>query len=153
NVGAYLSGMAVGIPAVNCAFVLPGVYRIRNLDIDTIVLFTNTAGVDTYRGAGRPEATYLIERMVDHLARELDLDPAEVRRRNFVAADEFPYALPSGFTYDSGDYERNLDKALSLVDYPEQRRRQARLRHEGRYLGIGIATYTEFTGMGPGRAL
>jgi carbon-monoxide dehydrogenase large subunit len=153
NVGAYLSGMAVGIPAVNCAFVLPGVYRIRNLDIETVVAFTNTSRVDTYRGAGRPEATYLIERMVDHLARELDLDPAEVRRRNFIPVEDFPYQPPVGLPYDSGNYEPNLDKALSLVDYPEQRRRQAEMRREGRYLGIGIATYTEFTGIGPGRVL
>jgi aerobic carbon-monoxide dehydrogenase large subunit len=154
NLGAYLSGMAAGIPAVNCGFMVPGVYRIRNLDVEVVGVLTHTARVDTYRGAGRPEATYLIERMVDHLAREIGMDPAQVRRRNLIPPSAFPYRLPTrGIGYDSGDYPANLDHALDVAGYADLRRRQVELREEGRYLGIGLCTYTEFTGIGPGRAL
>jgi carbon-monoxide dehydrogenase large subunit len=154
NLGAYLSGMGPGVPAINCGFMLTGVYRIRNLEVLVHGVYTHTSRVDTYRGAGRPEATYLIERAVDLVARELGIDPAEVRRRNFIPSDAFPYALPvPGFTYDSGDYAPNLQKALDLAGYDELRQRQAALRRQGRYLGIGICTYTEFTGIGPGAAL
>jgi aerobic carbon-monoxide dehydrogenase large subunit len=150
NLGAYLSGMAVGIPTANCATMVTGVYRIPNVHVDTIGVLTNTSRVDTYRGAGRPEATYLIERMVDQLARELDIDPAEIRRRNFIPADAFPYQSPL-FVIDSGNYEHNLDTALGIIGYDGLRREQAALRLQGRYRGIGLATYTEFTGLGSGR--
>jgi carbon-monoxide dehydrogenase large subunit len=152
NLGAYLSGMAAGIPTVNCAFMVTGVYRIPNVQVDTLGVLTNTSRVDTYRGAGRPEATYLIERMVDQLARELGVDPAEIRRRNFIPPDAFPYRVPTGFVLDSGDYEHNLDTALGIVGYDKLRREQDELRHRGHYRGIGLATYTEFTGLGSGRA-
>jgi carbon-monoxide dehydrogenase large subunit len=152
NLGAYLSGMAAGIPTVNCAFMVTGVYRIPNIHVDTMGVLTNTSRVDTYRGAGRPEATYLIERMVDQLGRKLDIDPAEIRRRNFIPPDAFPYQVPTGFVLDSGDYEHNLDVALGIVGYDKLRREQAELRQRGRYRGIGLATYTEFTGLGSGRA-
>jgi aerobic carbon-monoxide dehydrogenase large subunit len=153
NLGAYLSGMAAGIPTANCAFMVTGVYRIPNVQVDTLGVLTNTSRVDTYRGAGRPEATYLIERMVDQLARELRIDPAEVRRRNFIPPDAFPYPMPTGaFVIDSGNYQHNLDTALGIVGYDQLRREQAELRGRGRYLGIGLATYTEFTGLGPGWA-
>jgi aerobic carbon-monoxide dehydrogenase large subunit len=151
NLGAYLSGMAAGIPTANCAFMLTGCYRIPNIDVDTLGVLTNTSRVDTYRGAGRPEATYLIERMVDQLARKLGLDPAEIRRRNFIPKNAFPYQTPGLFVYDSGDYERNLDTALDLAGYEKLRQEQADLRRHGRCRGIGLATYTEFTGLGPGR--
>jgi carbon-monoxide dehydrogenase large subunit len=151
NLGAYLSGMAAGIPTVNCAYMVTGVYRIPNVHVDTLGVLTNTSLVDTYRGAGRPEATYLIERMVDQLARELGIDPAEIRRRNFVPPDAFPYQVPTGFVLDSGNYEHNLDTALGIVGYDKLRREQAELRQRGRYRGIGLATYTEFTGLGSGR--
>jgi aerobic carbon-monoxide dehydrogenase large subunit len=151
NLGAYLSDMAAGIPTANCALMVTGPYRIANTQIDTIGVLTNTSRVDTYRGAGRPEATYLIERMADQLARELSIDPADIRRRNFIRPDEFPYQSPL-FVYDSGDYEHNLDKALGIVGYEKLRREQADLRLQGRYRGIGLATYTEFTGLGSGRA-
>ncbi len=154
NLGAYLSDMAAGIPTANCSFMVTGVYRIPNVHVDTLGVLTNTSRVDTYRGAGRPEATYLIERMVDQLARELGIDPAEVRRRNFIPADAFPYQQPTGvFVYDSGDYEHNLDTALRIVGYDELRREQAELRRRGRCRGIGLATYTEFTGIGSGATL
>jgi aerobic carbon-monoxide dehydrogenase large subunit len=153
NLGAYVSGMAAGIPTANCAFMVTGVYRIPNVHVDTFGVLTNTSRVDTYRGAGRPEATYLIERMVDQLARELRIDPAEIRRRNFIPPDAFPYPVPTGaFVFDSGNYQHNLDTALGIVGYDKLRREQAELRGRGRYRGIGLATYTEFTGLGPGRA-
>jgi aerobic carbon-monoxide dehydrogenase large subunit len=151
NLGAYLSGMAAGIPTANCSLMLTGCYRIPNIHIDTLGVVTNTSRVDTYRGAGRPEATYLIERMVDQLARELGIDPAEIRRRNFIPSEAFPYQSPV-FVFDSGNYEHNLDTALGIVDYDALRREQAELRGQGRYRGIGLAAYTEFTGLGSGRA-
>jgi aerobic carbon-monoxide dehydrogenase large subunit len=150
NLGAYLSDMAAGIPTANCATMVTGVYRIPNVHVDTLGVLTNTSRVDTYRGAGRPEATYLIERMVDQLARELSIDPAELRRRNFIPPDAFPYQSPL-FVYDSGNYQHNLDKALDIIGYEDLRREQAELRLHGRYKGIGLATYTEFTGLGSGR--
>ena len=154
NLGAYVSGMGPGIPAVNCGMILTGVYRIPNLHVDTHLMLTNTSRVDTYRGAGRPEATYLIETMVDRVARRLGLDPVEVRRRNFIPPSAFPYTIAShAFCYDSGDYPKNLDKALEIVGYASQRAEQERLRKRGRYLGIGLATYTEFTGIGNGNLL
>jgi aerobic carbon-monoxide dehydrogenase large subunit len=153
NLGAYVSGMAAGIPTANCAFMVTGVYRIPNVHVDTLGVLTNISRVDTYRGAGRPEATYLIERMVDQLARKLRIDPAEIRRRNFIPPDAFPYPMPTGaFVVDSGNYQPNLDTALDMVGYDRLRREQAELRGRGRYRGIGLATYTEFTGLGPGRA-
>ncbi len=114
NLGAYLSSMAAGIPTANCAFMLTGCYQIPSTHVDTFGVLTNTSRVDTYRGAGRPEATYLIERMVDQLARELGIDPAEIRRRNFIPRNAFPYQSPGLFVFDSGDYERNLDTALDI---------------------------------------
>jgi aerobic carbon-monoxide dehydrogenase large subunit len=150
NLGAYLSDMAAGIPTANCATMVTGVYRIPNVHVDTLGVLTNTSRVDTYRGAGRPEATYLIERMVDQLARELSIDPAEIRRRNFIPPEAFPYQSPL-FVYDSGNYLHNLEKALDIIGYEDLRREQAELRLQGRYKGIGLATYTEFTGLGSGR--
>jgi carbon-monoxide dehydrogenase large subunit len=153
NMGAYVSGMAAGVPTANCAFMVTGVYRIPNVEVETLGVVTNTSRVDTYRGAGRPEATYLIERMVDQLAGELRIDPAEIRRRNFIPPDAFPYPMPTGaFVIDSGNYQHNLDTALDMVGYDKLRREQAELRRRGRWRGIGLATYTEFTGLGPGRA-
>jgi aerobic carbon-monoxide dehydrogenase large subunit len=150
NIGAYVSGMAPGIPTTNCTSMVTGVYRIPNVHVDTLGVLTNTSRVDTYRGAGRPEATYLIERMVDQLARELRIDPAEIRRRNFIPPDAFPYSVPAGvFEFDSGNYQHNLDTALAMVDYDQLRREQAELRSRGHWRGIGLATYTEFTGLGP----
>jgi aerobic carbon-monoxide dehydrogenase large subunit len=107
--------------------------------------------VDAYRGAGRPEATYVVERAVDLVARELDLDPLEVRRRNFIPADAFPYdpGILNGLSYDSGDYEKALDRALEIFDYDAFRREQAEARGEGRYLGVGFSTYVELCGVAP----
>jgi aerobic carbon-monoxide dehydrogenase large subunit len=109
--------------------------------------------VDAYRGAGRPEATYLVERAVDLTARELGIDPAEIRRRNFVPADAFPHTTATGVTYDSGNYQPTLDKALEIAGYQQLRQEQARLRQEGKYLGIGVTTYVEICGMAPSQVL
>jgi carbon-monoxide dehydrogenase large subunit len=153
NLGAWPAAMGPGVPAINCAAQVSGAYRIPAVGCEVVGVYTNTASVGPYRGAGHPEATYLIERMVDLLAGRLDLDPAEVRRKNFVPKDAFPYKLPTGLTYDSGDYHANLDKALERIGYADLRRRQAELRAQGRYLGIGMATYVEFSGAAPSMAM
>ncbi|MCI0548825.1 MAG: molybdopterin-dependent oxidoreductase, partial [Candidatus Rokubacteria bacterium] len=114
-------------------------------------MFTNRMATAPYRGAGRPEATYLLERTMDEIARACDLDPAEVRRRNLIQPEEFPYKAPSGLIYDSGQYEAALDRALALVDYKRFRDAQRRAREEGRYLGIGFSTFVETAGVGPSK--
>ncbi len=108
---------------------------------------------DAYRGAGRPEATYLIERTLDLIARKLNLDPVEVRRRNFIKADQFPHTTAMGLTYDSGKYEATMDQALKTADYAGLRKQQADARKAGRLLGIGLSTYVEVCGMGPSAAM
>src|SRR5208283_1284827 len=120
---------------------------------ECIGVFTNTMATDAYRGAGRPEATYLIERTLDLIARKLDLDPIEVRRRNFVQPDAFPHTTAMGLTYDSGRYESTMDKALKTADYPGLRKQQDAARKAGRLLGIGVSTYVEVCGMGPSAAM
>ncbi|HEX2521265.1 MAG TPA: molybdopterin cofactor-binding domain-containing protein, partial [Terriglobia bacterium] len=117
--------------------------------IETIGVFTNKMATDAYRGAGRPEATYLIERVMDLVAAELKLDPVEVRLRNFVPANSFPYSTPTGLTYDSANYEVCFQKALDIVNYKQLREEQGKLRAQGKYLGIGISTYVEICAMGP----
>jgi aerobic carbon-monoxide dehydrogenase large subunit len=123
-----------------------GVYRIPRVDFHSSCVATNTTPINAYRGAGRPEATALIERAIDLLAAEIGLDPAEARRRNMIRKDEFPYVTASGAMYDSGDYERALDEALRLADYEGLRREQAERRERGgKLLGIGLSCYVEVT--------
>jgi carbon-monoxide dehydrogenase large subunit len=126
-----------------------GVYRFANVDLEIRGVYTNTMATGPYRGAGRPEAAYYVERIVDVLAGELGLDPVALRRKNFIPPDAFPYQTAAWHRYDSGDYEKPLAKALALADYDGLRAEQARLRKEGRYLGIGIATFTEVCAVGP----
>lgn len=126
-----------------------GPYRFRNVDYQATVLYTNKTPTVAYRGTGRPEATYMLERMMDFIAYDLGLDPAEVRRKNFVRADEFPYRAPTGRVYDNGDYEGALDRALQAVDYEGLRRWQAEQQAQGKLVGIGISSYIESTGGGP----
>jgi aerobic carbon-monoxide dehydrogenase large subunit len=153
NMGAYLSTFAPGIPTILFGLMLAGNYRIPNIACEVTGVHTNTTLVDAYRGAGRPEATYLVERAVDLTARELGMDPAEIRRRNFVPANAFPHTTATGVTYDSGNYQPTLDKALEIAGYQQLRQEQERLRQEGKYLGIGVVTYVEICGMAPSQVL
>ncbi|MGH2535573.1 MAG: xanthine dehydrogenase family protein molybdopterin-binding subunit [Thermomicrobiales bacterium] len=126
-----------------------GPYDIPNLDYRVTGVYTNTMANGAYRGAGRPEAAYYLERLVDLIADEGGLDPADVRRVNFITPDKFPYTTLSGEHYDSGEYEKTLDKALDAAGYARLRQEQASARQEGRYLGVGIASYVEICGFGP----
>ncbi len=134
--------LAFGFP-VSC-----GAYDIP-VHLSSDIVFTNKAPTDAYRGAGRPEATYVAERAMDLVARELGLDPAEVRRTNFIQPDQFPYKSSAGALYDTGNYEPAMDKALQLIGYKELRAEQARKRAEGKLMGIGISSYIEICGFGP----
>jgi carbon-monoxide dehydrogenase large subunit len=150
NLGAYLSTAGAVVPSAPFGEMLSGCYRMRAVEAEVLGAYTNTAPTGPYRGAGRPEAAYLVERMVDLLARKLGMDPSEIRRRNFVPRDAFPYAAITGRTYDSGDYAGTMDKALAFVGYARLREEQARAREEGRLVGIGLSTYVEMCGVGPG---
>ena len=110
---------------------------------------TNTAPVDAYRGAGRPEATYLLERMVEVAAQEMNLDPAELRRRNFIQPEDFPYQTPVALEYDIGDYEASLDKALDMADYASFPERKAASKAAGKLRGVGFSCYIEACGLAP----
>jgi carbon-monoxide dehydrogenase large subunit len=132
---------------VLCGQMLPGCYDIQAARIEVVAAFTHTMGTAPYRGAGRPEAAYFIERMVSLLASRLGLDPAEVRRKNYVPADRFPYTTVTGHVYDSGSYAATLDHALRAADYARLRAEQAAARKEGRWLGVGLASYVEICGM------
>ena len=126
-----------------------GPYEVPNLDYVVEGVYTNTGANGAYRGAGRPEATFYLERLMDLIADEGGLDPAEVRRVNFIQPDKFPYTTLSGERYDTGEYEKPLDRALELAGYQRLREEQAGLRKQGRYIGIGLASYVEICGFGP----
>lgn len=146
DAGAWPKGLDLG----NSTFIMSsGCYDIPALQYDVLSVYTNTGANGAYRGAGRPEAAFYIERIVDLLADESGLDPVDIRRHNFIQPEQFPFDTLSGLQYDSGDYDKALDKALEVVDYAELRAEQARLREEGRYIGIGLATYVEICGFGP----
>jgi carbon-monoxide dehydrogenase large subunit len=149
NMGGYLSTFAPSIPTYLYGTLLAGVYTTPAIYVETKAVFTHTVPVDAYRGAGRPEATFLLERIVDVAADELGIDPAELRRRNFIPKDAFPYQTPVALQYDSGDYATTLDLALKAADYQgfEARRREAAGR--GKLRGIGLATYIEACGIAP----
>jgi aerobic carbon-monoxide dehydrogenase large subunit len=152
NLGGILSTIAPGIPTTLYGRMLSGAYRIPNIHCQVLGVYTNTGMVDAYRGAGRPEATYVVERAADLVARELELDPVEVRRKNFIPPDAFPYdpvGILRGLKYDTGDYEKALDRALEIVDYEGFRREQEEARGQGRYRGIGFSTYVEICGVAP----
>src|SRR5256886_14019077 len=126
-----------------------GAYDIPNIYLSGDIVFTNKVPTDAYRGAGRPEATYIAERAMDLVARELGKDPAEVRRLNFIQPDQFPYKSPAGGVYDSGNYEAALDKAMQIANYKNLRAEQAQKRAEGKLMGIGLSSYIEACGIGP----
>jgi carbon-monoxide dehydrogenase large subunit len=150
--GAYLQLVTPGVPLLG-AWLYGGCYGVEAYDFTCTGVFTTTTPTDAYRGAGRPEATYAIERAVDALARKLGKDPVELRRLNFIR--EFPATIASGLTIDSGDYDASLDKALELLDYESLRREQAerRERKDANQLGIGLSTYVEMCGLAPSRIL
>jgi aerobic carbon-monoxide dehydrogenase large subunit len=150
--GAYLQLVTPGIPLLG-AWLYGGAYDVKAYDFTCTGVFTNTTPTDAYRGAGRPEATYAIERAVDALARKLEMDPVELRRKNFVT--EFPATIASGLTVDSTDHHASLDKALEILDYDALRREQAERRERGdtKLLGIGFSTYVEMCGLAPSRIL
>jgi carbon-monoxide dehydrogenase large subunit len=152
NMGAYLSTAAPGVPTWLFALIVPGCYTIQDYKCDVWGAFTNTTPTDAYRGAGRPEAAYLIERITDLLAGELGMDPVDVRRKNFIPADAFPYTSGGTLAYDSGNYQGTLDKALEMADYSGFRQRQQQLRQQGRYQGVGLSTYVEVCGLAPSPA-
>jgi carbon-monoxide dehydrogenase large subunit len=151
DLGAFHQLLTPAIPTLS-VLMAPGLYRTKNMSADIVGVFTNCTPTDAYRGAGRPEATHAIERMVDILATELKMDPAEVRIKNFVQNEEFPFPTASGLIYDSGDYAAPLKKALELVDYRNLRKQQSTLRDQGKLMGIGISTYGEICAIGPSPA-
>ena len=152
DLGAYYQLLTPLIPTLT-GLMMTGCYKIPAARMEITGVFTNKMSTDAYRGAGRPEATYLIERVLDLVAAELKKDPIEVRRKNFPQPEDFPYATPTGLIYDSGDYQKALDLAVKVADYKKLRQEQAKLRKEGRYTGIGISTYVEICGMGPSSAM
>jgi carbon-monoxide dehydrogenase large subunit len=151
DLGAYHQLLTPAIPTLS-VLMMPGLYKFRNVTADIIGAFTNCVPTDAYRGAGRPEATHGIERMMDLLATELKIDPAELRLKNFIGNDDFPYATATGLSYDSGNYAAPLKKALDAVDYHNLRETQRKARAEGRLVGIGMATYGEICAFGPSPA-
>jgi carbon-monoxide dehydrogenase large subunit len=153
DMGSYYQLLTPAIPTLT-GLMLSGCYRIPAIQMNVTATFTNKMSTDAYRGAGRPEATYVIERAVDLVAAELGLDPVEVRRRNFPAPfDNNSFKTATGLFYDSGNYQAALDKALKMADYEKLREDQRKARSEGRLIGIGISTYVEICAMGPSPAL
>jgi len=147
DLGAYLLP-STPIPPITTAMLLAGTYAIPNAQVEVIGVATNKVPTGPYRGAGRPEAGYLVERMVDLAARELALDPVELRRRNVIPPDRFPYTTPLGFKYDSGNYRAALDRACAMIGYDSARREQRDARAAGRLRGVGVALYVERAGSG-----
>ncbi|MGY0194946.1 xanthine dehydrogenase family protein molybdopterin-binding subunit [Leptothrix sp. BB-4] len=147
NLGAYLSTFASCIPTILHATLLAGQYKTPKIYAEINAVFTNTAPVDAYRGAGRPEATYLLERIVETAAKETGIDPAELRRRNFITT--FPYPTPVGLTYDTGDYEATLGRAIELADVAGFAARKAESAAKGLKRGLGYSCYIEACGIAP----
>lgn len=149
GMGAYLSTAAPGIPTIAHGLMYSGVYTIPNIRCESIGVFTTTTPVEAYRGAGRPEATFLIERLMNKLADKLDMDPVALRRKNLIPPFANGHVVAIGLNYDSGNYEAALDKALGIAGYEQLRLEQAEARKQGRYIGIGVTTYAELCGFGP----
>jgi carbon-monoxide dehydrogenase large subunit len=149
NMGGYLSTFAPAIPTYLYATLLAGTYTTPAIYCEVKAVFTNTVPVDAYRGAGRPEATYVVERIVETAAHEMKLDPAELRRRNFVPKNAYPYQTPVALQYDSGDYFTTLEMALKAADYAGFEKRRQDSAKQGKLRGIGIAAYIEACGIAP----
>ncbi|MGY1781472.1 xanthine dehydrogenase family protein molybdopterin-binding subunit [Geodermatophilus sp. SYSU D01036] len=154
DMGAYLRLITPGVPALG-AFMFPGIYKFPAYRFECDGVFTNKVPTDAYRGAGRPEATFAVERIMDELAVELGMDPLELRRRNWIDAAEFPFTTVAGLEYDSGDYDSATQQALELLGYDELREEQRRRRESNDpvQLGIGFSTFTEMCGLAPSRVL
>jgi carbon-monoxide dehydrogenase large subunit len=154
DMGAYLRLVSPGVPILG-AFMYPGIYKFPAYRFDCQGVFTNKTPTDAYRGAGRPEATFAVERIMDELALELGMDPLELRRKNWIKAEEFPFTTVAGLEYDSGDYDTATQQALQLIGYDELREEQRRRRESNDpvQLGIGFSTFTEMCGLAPSRVL
>jgi carbon-monoxide dehydrogenase large subunit len=152
DLGAYHQLLTPAIPTLT-GLMLSGAYKIPAIQMNVTGVFTNKMSTDAYRGAGRPEATYVVERVMDIVARELNLDPVEVRRKNFPKASEFPFHTATGLDYDSGNYDGALDKALDLSGYQKLREEQKKARDNGKLIGIGVSSYVEICALGPSQAM
>ena len=152
DIGAYNMLLTAAIPTLTMMMANAN-YDIPAIRTTLTEVFTNKTPTDAYRGAGRPEATYFVERAMDMLARELKMDPAEVRRKNFIAKDKFPYATQMGAVYDSGDYDKALNRALEAADWKRLTAERDAARKEGRLVGLGLAMYVEVCGLGPSSSL
>ncbi|HXH25077.1 MAG TPA: xanthine dehydrogenase family protein molybdopterin-binding subunit [Vicinamibacterales bacterium] len=152
DIGAYNMLLTAAIPTLTM-LMANATYDIPAIRATLTEVFTNKTPTDAYRGAGRPEATYFVERAFDMLARELDMDPAELRRRNFIPKDRFPYRTQMGAVYDSGDYQKALDAALAAANWEQLKQERDAARQEGRLVGLGLAMYIEVCGIGPSASL
>lgn len=152
DLGAYHQLLTPAIPTLT-GLMLSGAYRIPAIQMNVTGVFTNKMATDAYRGAGRPEATYVVERAMDLVAAELKMDPVDVRRKNFPKASEFPFHTATGLDYDSGDYDAALDKALDLSGYAKLRAEQKQARAQGKLIGIGMSSYVEICALGPSQAM
>ena len=149
NLGAYVGPVGANIPTQNFTRCLPGMYDIKYMDVSAKCAFTNTIPTAPYRGAGRPEASYILERVVDEAARITGIDPAKLRRRNLIKKSAMPYKTAVGTTYDSGDFEPILDKALALADYDGFKKRRRESQKRGKFRGFGICCLLEHSGGAP----
>ena len=149
NVGAYLSNFSTATPTFLHGTLMAGNYKVPNVYVNVKAVFTNTAPVDAYRGAGRPEATYSLERVIDKAARELGIDPVAIRRMNFIQPDQFPYTTPVGLQYDVGNYDATMDKLLEISDAAGFEARRAEAASRGMLRGLGINSYIEACGIAP----
>ena len=151
NFGAYMSLFSSSVPTYLYATLLSGQYDIPNIYCEVIGVYTNTTPVDAYRGAGRPEASFLIERLMETAARKLKVDPAELRRKNFIT--QFPHQTPVIMAYDAGDFDASLDAAMKAIDYAGFAARKEKAKKEGKLRGIGVSCYIEACGIAPSKAV
>jgi len=151
NLGAYLSLFASAVPTYLYGTLLAGQYKTPSIHVSVDGVYTNTSPVDAYRGAGRPEATYVVERLVETAARDMGMDIADIRRRNFIPTTAFPYETPVALTYDIGDYEASLSKALEIAKYDDFEARRAASQARGKLRGLGLSCYIEACGLAPSK--
>jgi carbon-monoxide dehydrogenase large subunit len=149
NLGAYASTIGPGVSTAMFGRSISGTYDIPNVYSEVYVAFTNTSPIGAYRGSGRTEATFVIERLIDQFARKIGMDPAEVRRRNYIQPNQFPFDNRLGWTYDSGNYQPTLDRALEMIGYSNIPAKKAEARQRGKRLGLGIASHVAACGVGP----